>query len=94
MRPRNGRQGVALVLAVGGWTAEIIDGEAEIMGEMEDDEPLVFYDSDEYRACETLAEQSTPIETAISLLIDFYGMTRSEARIYYERALGERGKGG
>jgi hypothetical protein len=54
-----------------------------------DDEFEVMWDSDEFRACETLAQQETPVEVAVSNLIDFYGMANDEARFYYIRALQE-----
>ncbi len=55
---------------------------------VEDDEFEVMWDSDEFRACETMAQQKTPIEVAVSRLIDFYGMANGEARSYYMAALG------
>jgi len=45
-----------------------------------------MYDSDEFRACATMAQQETPIEEAVSRLIDFYGMGNEEARSYYIEA--------
>lgn len=56
------------------------------------EEPFIMYDSDEFRACRRLAKQDTPIAVAISNMIDFYGMTKGEARLYYEEALEERKK--
>jgi glycerophosphoryl diester phosphodiesterase len=47
---------------------------------------FVMHDSDEYRACETLVQQETPLEMAVSNLIDFYGMSDEEARSYYLEA--------
>jgi hypothetical protein len=54
-----------------------------------DDEFEVMWDSDEFRACETMAEEETPVEVAVSRLIDFYGMVNDEARFYYIKALQE-----
>jgi len=54
-----------------------------------DDEFEVMWDSDEFRACETMAQQETPLEVAVLRLIDFYGMCEEEARSYYFEALQE-----
>ncbi len=54
---------------------------------VEDDEYEVMWDSDEFRACETMAEQKTPIDEAVSRLIDFYGMGNEDGRAYYIEAL-------
>jgi hypothetical protein len=49
---------------------------------VENDEYEVMWDSDEFRACETMAEQKTPIDEAVSRLVDFYGMGNEEGRAY------------
>ena len=54
---------------------------------IEDDEFYVMTDSDEFRACETMAQQETPIKVAVSRLIDFYGMCEEDAHSYYMEAL-------
>ena len=60
------------------------------MKESNEPEIEVYYDSDEFRACELLAKQGTPIEVAISRLIDFHGMAEDESRAYYLAALDQR----
>ena len=60
------------------------------MKESNEPEIEVDYDSDEFRACELLAKQGTPIEVAISSLIDFHGMAEDESRAYYLDALDQR----
>ena len=60
------------------------------MKESNEPEIEVYYDSDEFRACELLVEQGTPIEVAISRLIDFHGMAEDESRAYYLDALDQR----
>jgi hypothetical protein len=44
-------------------------------------------DSDEFLACERLAQQKTPIDVAVSALIDFYSMAEEKARSYLREAL-------
>ena len=61
-----------------------------VMKESNEPEIEVYYDSDEFRACELLAKQGTPIEVAISRLIDFHGMAEDESRAYYLDALDQR----
>ena len=61
-----------------------------VMKESNEPEIEVYYDSDEFRACELLVEQGTPIEVAISRLIDFHGMAEDESRAYYLAALDQR----
>jgi hypothetical protein len=61
-----------------------------VMKESNESEIEVYYDSDEFRACELLVEQGTPIEVAISRLIDFHGMAEDESRAYYLDALDQR----
>jgi hypothetical protein len=61
-----------------------------VMKESNEPEIEVYYDSDEFRACELLAKQGTPIEVAISSLIDFHGMAEDESRAYYLDALDQR----
>ena len=61
-----------------------------VMKESNEPEIEVDYDSDEFRACELLAKQGTPIEVAISSLIDFHGMAEDESRAYYLDALDQR----
>ena len=61
-----------------------------VMKKPNEPEIKVDYDSDEFRACELLAKQGTPIEVAISRLIDFHGMAEDESRAYYLDALDQR----
>lgn len=62
---------------------------------IEDDEFYVMTNSDEFRACETMAQQETPIKVAVSRLIDFYGMCEEDAHSYYMEALQKnRNRGG
>jgi hypothetical protein len=57
-----------------------------------DNEFEVMYDSEEFRACETMVQQETPLEIAVSRLVDFYGMGKDEARSYYFEAIQENKK--
>ncbi|MDC1213874.1 hypothetical protein N8000_05305 [Rhodospirillales bacterium] len=52
-----------------------------------DEDFTVYYDSDEFRACETMAKQKVPLEVAVTRLIDFHGMDDDEARAYYLEAM-------
>ena len=54
---------------------------------VDDNEIYVWHDSEEFRACENLAQQETPLKIAVSRLIDFYGMTERDADAYYKEAL-------
>jgi hypothetical protein len=47
----------------------------------------VVWDSDEFRACEIMAQQETRLEVAISRLVDFHGMVKEEALSYYIEAI-------
>jgi hypothetical protein len=53
---------------------------------MDIEEIDVFYDSDEFRACEIMASENLAIDLAISRLIDFHGMCEEDARAYYLEA--------
>jgi hypothetical protein len=64
-----------------------------VMKKPNEPEIKVDYDSDEFRACELLAKQGTPIEVVISSLIDFHGMAEDESRAYYLDALDQRIRG-
>ena len=61
-----------------------------VMKKPNEPEIKVDYDSDEFRVCELLAKQGTPIEVVISSLIDFHGMAEDESRAYYLDALDQR----
>jgi hypothetical protein len=52
----------------------------------------VILDSDEFRACEKMAQQETPVEVAVLRLVDFYGMVTEDAWSYYSEATAEYSK--